>query len=331
MSSEPLDASIIIASYTEARWEALVAAVGSAWRQEPPPLEVIVVVDHNPALFARALADLPDALVVENKGSAGLSGARNTGISFARGRYLAFLDDDAVAAPDWLARLVAWCEEPHVLGAGGRVEPQWQTGRPAWFPDEFMWVVGCTYRGVPQTASPVRNVFGGCMCVRREVFQVAGGFRSEIGRVNTVPMGCEETEFCIRARRRMPQGVFVYEPGALIHHQIPAARATLAYFRARCYSEGVSKAILTKMVGASLSLATEGMHVLRALPLGVGRGLADAIWRGDWSGLARAGAILAGLAVTGWGYLVATLLRWRWPARDYSLPEVAANPKERLS
>lgn len=313
MSTLTLDASIVIATFTEERWDALAAAANSAWQQVPPPAEVIVVVDHNPALFTRAQANLPATIVVESKGPVGLSSARNTGIGLARGRYVAFLDDDAVAEPDWLARLVAWCEHVHVLGAGGRVEPMWLADKPTWFPDEFRWALGCTYRGVPQVAAPVRNVFGGCMCVRREVLQVTGGFRKEIGRVNTLPMGCEETEFCIRARHQFPHGVFIYEPGAVIRHQVPRARTTWSYFVARCYNEGVSKALLTRMVGVSDGLATERVHVLRTLPSGVIRSLSDVVRHSDWAGLARAGAILAGLAVTASGY-ISTLVQLRYRA-----------------
>ena len=77
----------------------------------------------------------------------GISGARNSGIAAARGAIIAFLDDDAIAAPDWLEQLLAGYSSPNVLGVGGAIEPQWQGGRPRWFPPEFDWVVGCTYLG----------------------------------------------------------------------------------------------------------------------------------------------------------------------------------------
>ena len=49
------------------------------------------------------------------------------------GELVAFLDDDAEAAPDWLERLAAMYDDPEVLAVGGRVEPRWQAGRPGYF------------------------------------------------------------------------------------------------------------------------------------------------------------------------------------------------------
>ena len=69
--------SVVICTYSSERWQALVDAVGSVRRQAAPPLEVIVVVDHNPELLARAQRALAPALVVANPGEPGESGSRN--------------------------------------------------------------------------------------------------------------------------------------------------------------------------------------------------------------------------------------------------------------
>src|SRR3954454_13060930 len=98
--------SVVICAYTEERWDDLVAAVDSAWAQTVEPHEVIVVVDHNPALLERVRQEFPRATAVENAAARGLSGARNSGVQVATGDIVAFLDDDALAAPDWLKWLV---------------------------------------------------------------------------------------------------------------------------------------------------------------------------------------------------------------------------------
>src|SRR5581483_7826900 len=95
---------------------------------------------------------------------------------------IAFLDDDAAADPSWLAELLRGYQERDVLGVGGRIDPAWSTKRPRWFPEEFAWVVGCTYRGIPSHPSPVRNLIGANMSLRRSVFDAVGGFRTELGR-----------------------------------------------------------------------------------------------------------------------------------------------------
>ncbi len=103
--------SIVICAYTETRWAELLAAVASVQSQTLLPLEIIVVIDHNPTLFERARAAIPDIVLINNEEKRGLSGARNSGIAVARGDIIAFMDEDATAAPDWLARLNAGYED----------------------------------------------------------------------------------------------------------------------------------------------------------------------------------------------------------------------------
>jgi glucosyl-dolichyl phosphate glucuronosyltransferase len=299
--------SVIICAYTADRWNDLVAAVKSVQRQTLLPGEIVVVVDHNPGLLKRVREQVPGVVAVENVETPGLSGARNSGIAIAKGQIIAFLDDDAVATPDWLMFLSAAFVDPGVLGVGGAVTPLWSDGIPGWFPDEFYWVVGCTYRGMPQTAGSIRNPIGANMSFRREIFDIAGGFRNEIGRVGKRPVGCEETEFCIRVRQCRPQSTFFYQPQARVLHNVPNYRSRWSYFCARCYAEGLSKAIVTRCVGEKEGLASERNYSLRTLPQGVMRNLADALFRHALTGFARAGTIVVGLAVTTAGYLVGNI------------------------
>ncbi len=295
--------SVVICAYTEARWSDLQAAVESVRRQTLPPGEIIVVIDHNPAFLQRARQDLPDAVVIDNRQPRGLSGARNSGLAAARGAIVAFLDDDAVAVPDWLEQLFAGYSDANVLGVGGAIEPLWWNDkRPSWFPEEFDWVVGCTYRGMPPVLAQVRNLIGCNMSLRREVFAEVGGFRTGIGRLNALPLGCEETELCIRAGRRWPQGKLLYQPSAKVSHRVPAARGRWSYFWSRCYAEGLSKAQITQFTGFQAGLSSERSYVAHALPLGVLRSLGQVIMRGEGAGVMRAAAIIAGLAFTAAGF-----------------------------
>src|SRR4051812_14154851 len=152
--------SVIICAYADERWSELEAAVASMVNQVLQPIETIVVVDHNPHLLARVRRQLPDVVAVANDEARGLSGARNSGLRTAHGEVVAFLDDDAVAARDWLAWLTPGYLDASVIGVGGSIAPQWSSDRPAWFPEEFDWVVGCTYRGMPEQAATVRNLIG---------------------------------------------------------------------------------------------------------------------------------------------------------------------------
>ena len=181
--------SVVICVYDAARWDSIRRVVASLGVQTHPVDEVIVVVDHNPDLFARVAGEIEGVVAIENGNDRGLSGARNSGAAVAHGEFVAFLDDDAAAAPDWVERLVAACDGDSVLGAGGRSLPRWLERKPSWFPEEFLWVVGCTYRGLPEQTARVRNIYGGCFAIRRDALAELSGFRSEFGRV-----GCQAHE-----------------------------------------------------------------------------------------------------------------------------------------
>jgi glucosyl-dolichyl phosphate glucuronosyltransferase len=297
------DVSVVICAYCQDRWDELTAAIASVQMQSLPPREIVVVVDHNRELFERVRSQVPCVVAVESMEPRGLSGARNSGVAATRSEVIAFLDDDAVAPPDWLEQLAAGYEDPRVLGVGGPVEPLWQEGRPRWFPEEFDWVVGCTFRGMPQTSASVRALIGCNMSFQRQIFDAIGGFRSCMGRVGTHPLAGEETEFCIRACHRWPEGKWLYQPRAKVSHRVPVGRTSYQYFRSRCYSEGLSKALLSEFVGTRDGLAAERAYTFRSLPQGIVRGLADAIRLADPAGLSRAGAILTGLTITTAGYL----------------------------
>lgn len=297
--------SVVTCAYTGQRWDALVEAVASAEAQNPAPHEVVVVIDHNDDLLRRAIDEFPSARVVANEESRGLSGARNTGVRHATGEIIAFLDDDARARPGWLRELARAFEHPTVIGAGGVAVPAWETHAPSWIPAEFLWVVGCSYRGLPATAAEIRNPIGANMAFRRAVVERVGGFTDGIGRVGRTPLGCEETELSIRARAATG-GRIVQVPDAEVEHLVSPDRTRWRYFRRRCWAEGLSKAIVSRRVGSEAALERERSYVSRTLPTGVGRGLADA-FRGDRSGVARSGAIVVGLMITVAGYVIGLL------------------------
>jgi glucosyl-dolichyl phosphate glucuronosyltransferase len=303
-----MEISVIICAYTEDRWTDIVNAVVSLQQQVQPPSEIILSIDHNDALYKRACEYFPETIrTIQNTGPRGLSAARNSGIAIAKGDIIGFLDDDATAAPDWLSLLSSHFDSEKVLGVGGSVQPAWPGEKAAWFPDEFLWVIGCTYKGLPERKAVIRNPMGGCMCVRRDVFSEVGGFRDGIGRIGRIPLGCEETELCIRARQKWPERVFLYEPKSQIFHHIPFWRINFSYYLSRCYAEGISKSYISHIVGKGDGLSSERTYTFRVLPAGVLKGLADGM-RGDFPGFARAFSIVAGFSATAFGYLAGKLM-----------------------
>lgn len=326
------DFSVVICVYTEDRWEDILAAVGSVRAQSLPAREILLVVDHNPALLERLAKEYGQpgrsgaVRVLANAGPRGLSAGRNTGIADARGEIVAFLDDDAVAEEDWLRHFDKGYDDPRVMAVGGRTVPAWSSGRrPAWFPEEFDWVVGCTYKGLPPGTVRVRNVLGGNASFRRTAFDAAGGFATGIGRDGDKrPLGGEETELCIRLTRALPRAVLLIDDRAVIHHKVPAVRERFGYFRTRCYAEGLSKALVSRSVGSDKGLESERRYTTRVLPAGVARGVRDALL-GRPGGAGRAGAVVTGVLAAAGGYAVGSV-RSRRNGAAFSVPAVERPP-----
>ncbi|GAA1767357.1 glycosyltransferase family 2 protein [Kocuria aegyptia] len=302
--------SVVVCAFSEQRWDELCAAIASLEQQSLVPEDVVLVIDHNDRLFERALEVFDRATIMRNTAEKGLSGARNTGTEAARGSIILFLDDDATADRRWVERMVAPLEDPDIVGVGGTALPAWEGGAaPPWFPEEFYWVVGCSYRGLPTHRAQIRNPIGATMAFRASSLRECGGFASTLGRVGDKPVGCEETDLSLRIAAAQPQSRVILARDAVVHHRVPRQRQTASYFLRRCYWEGVSKAVLVHRLGerATQGLSDERKHALRTLPQGMLLAVAEA-WKRRSPALAlRAGSIPMGLAVTAAGYVAGSL------------------------
>ena len=307
--------TIVVCAYTLERWADLnegVLVAAAQLRASGRDGRVLVTVDHNDDLLARA-GQIPDPLVevVPNARRRGLSGARNTAIEMIDTDLVVFLDDDATPEPGWLDALLAAFDDESVMITGGAAIPRWPDGakRPPSLPaaagqrGELDWVVGCSYRGMPTTRAPIRNVMGCSMAFRTEIFTTAGLFGEDLGRVGKVPYGCEETELCIRARMSHPGMQILFEPASLVRHRVSPDRLRWDYLWRRCYAEGISKAAVTERTSRQVTLAAEMSYTTTILPRGVLRELAS-VPRTGLRGLGGAAAIVSGLALTTIGYVV---------------------------
>jgi Glycosyltransferases involved in cell wall biogenesis len=168
--------SVVICGYTMERLEVFTAAIDSVLAQTHRPLEVVIVIDGNPTLHERIVTrygDDPSVRIELNDENRGISYSRTRGAELATGEVVAFIDDDAVAEPTWIAEHVRVYEESDAVAVAGPVLPVWLEGEPDWFPAEFSWLVGCTepgfarWRGDPQRIRVERVVSAGCVPGRR--------------------------------------------------------------------------------------------------------------------------------------------------------------------
>jgi GT2 family glycosyltransferase len=263
--------AVVVCVHLRERIPVLAEAMGSLRAQELLPEEVVVVVDGDRSVLDAVRRVVPGIQLVWTGGGRGLSLARNRGVAAVSTDLVAFLDDDAVADPGWLRRLVLAVDGPSVLGASGRSLPRWESAAPRWMPPELLWTVGCSYHGMPERREEVRNFFGGCGVVRRDVFLAVGGFSLALGRKARGVAGGEEAEFCSRALAAHPGSCFVFEPGAVIHHHVPDSRARPSYVLRRCWADGRAKARLLRAPGPD-RLGPERRFVRQVLTLPGGRG-----------------------------------------------------------
>lgn len=228
------------------------------------PYEILLVLDPDKDLvqFYQPRVS-PDVTIVVSDGK-GLSNARNSGIKSAEGEIIAFIDDDAEADRQWLEKLLVHYSDAEVIGVGGSAKAVWTRKRPIWFPEELDWIVGCSYKGLPEKVSAVRNPIGCNMSFRKAAFSTVGNFDCAIGRVGKKLLAAEETEFSIRVRSRMPGATILYDPSAIVYHRVESSRQTLRYVITRSFYEGVSKAVVAGAQESSSALSTES-HYLRYL------------------------------------------------------------------
>jgi hypothetical protein len=295
--------SVVIPTYTRARWDWLGECVASVQAQTVPALEIIVVVDHNPELLEEIAREFTGVTAVPNIGDRGVSGARNSGVKASKGEVAAFLDDDSVVTPDWLATLLAHIVQPDVVGVGCYSDGLWDADAPcpAWFPLEFSWTIGVSYFGLPKEPTAVRNVWTSAMLVKRSAFELVDGFREDFGKIGNRSLP-EDTDLCLRIASMQDNAIWMWDPAKVMQHRVPAGRATFSYLMSRCFLQGWGKAAMAHMDGFGESTSSERNYALRTLPAGVRRGLRDAL-RGDLAGLGRAGSIVMAFSVTVLGYL----------------------------
>jgi glycosyltransferase involved in cell wall biosynthesis len=238
-----MQVSVVVCTYADERYDDFVEAAESVLAQEYDPVELVVVVDGNEAVFERARAEFGDrenVILHCNDENRGLSYSRTRGVEHASGEVIAFLDDDAVARPDWVAELVRGYEETDAIAVGGRMVADWVAGKPAHLPEEFYWLIGVNYEERLEPWTEVRNTLGSNLSFRRQVFDEVGGFDEQVGLSGDDQLQAEETELCIRMYEAFGTGV-LYNPDAVAAHKIFDYRTRTGWLLRRAFWQGYSK------------------------------------------------------------------------------------------
>jgi len=295
--------SVVVCTHTERRYMLVLECLQSVAANTVRPHELLVVVDSNPALLQRLRGDpRVDARILASTGR-GVSAARNTGVAAATGEFVAFIDDDAVAEPDWLSELCRPFEDPAIVGTGGRIVPRWE--RPnRLLPDELLWTVGSTYAGHPVHPQAITRPVGCNMAANRYALDKVGGFPVEFGPSGPAAKSHsnEEIALALQLRAVFGERCIWYAPAALVRHFVPAERGTWGYLWHRCLAEGVSKADVRIRYGTA-ALGYDRGYVRRTLLPAIARYATRGVLRADRLSGAKAVAATCGLLVTGGAYV----------------------------
>ncbi len=211
----------------------------------PPSVEwEVLVVDNNSPDKTREVIEqycerYPGRFRYLFEGRQGKSNALNSGIRDARGKILAFMDDDVLVAPDWLQNLTAALDSGQWSGAGGRILSQQAIEVPEWLDLEGKYGVGGMLalfdhgdKGFELKTPP----FGTNMAFEARIFAELGGFRTDMGPCPGSELRNEDMEF---GRRVMGAGERLwYVPDAVVYHAIPPNRLQQEYLLRFWYDHG---------------------------------------------------------------------------------------------
>ncbi|RCW48868.1 glycosyltransferase [Paenibacillus prosopidis] len=236
-----------VAICTHNRAEDVREALLSLLRQNFTDAFEVIVVDNRSTDNTKQvvqevnkMTSIPIIYVYEER--LGLSVARNRAIREAKGEYVLFLDDDAMASKEWISGIVSLFEtDPRIGCVGGRIEPAWEGAEPTWLlPENRTLYTILDYSNEIVEMKKPAIPFGANVAFRKSVFDSLKPFREDLGRVGSNLLSSEEAELIDRIRSR--HTVF-YTPHAWVRHKIPRSRVSRKWLLRRIYWQGVSSAV----------------------------------------------------------------------------------------
>ena len=232
---------------------------GLARQTADPASFDILVVDSGSNLAAaeelvRLVAAHPDVRLIRLE-QPGVSRARNAGACAARGDYIAYIDDDAIPAEDWIERIHAAIGEPRPPALiGGRILPRWEAPLPRWWPPSLrgvLSIIEAEDAGEFRSAAlpPGLEPYGANMVVHVRTLLAVGGFGRGSGRQGRALLSDEEVQLAWTLQDADHSVRF--DPSIVVHHQIQSARLTPPWLLSRLYWQGISTVRTRRILGRS--------------------------------------------------------------------------------
>ena len=227
--------SVVICSYNRAAY--IGGALDSLYQQTASKdhFEVIVVdnnsTDGTEQVVAKWRSENQEGhFHYSTETNQGASFARNTGAQLAKGAWLCFMDDDAVATPSYIENIIQHIlAKPEAIGFGGRIIPKYIPSEPKWMSYYVSSLVG-NFDYAP-TACAFENgkyAIESNMIVQKDVYDAIGGFNTQIpGVVGTLRIGGEGKELFYKI---LALGhTIYYDPAICVHHVVEVKKLTSEY------------------------------------------------------------------------------------------------------
>lgn len=222
----PLFFSVVVCTRNGA--STLRSCLEALGRQTWPHYEVLVIDDGSTDATAEIVLAFP-SVCYHRQNHAGLSVARNLGLSLARGEVIAYTDDDCLPDEDWLLHLATAYDDPGWVAAGGpNIPPPPRNNVEA--------VVGLAPGAPAQVllADAEAEHLPGCnLSIRKSALLAIGGFRAEFRAAG------DDVDVCWRLQSA--GGRLRYVPGAVVWHH---RRATVGAYLRQQRGYGDAEALL---------------------------------------------------------------------------------------
>jgi len=272
--------TVVLPTYR--RPDGLARALRSLAAQHDPGVEwELLVVDNDTAPSAEATvhalaSEIAAAVMVLRERAPGAAHARNAGIDAAKGEVVAFIDDDVVAEPGWLAHLVRPLLDERADAAGGRVALDDSVAVPRWLGRDWLGYLSPYDRGPDERLLAADDyVLTANAAFRTDRLRALSGFDEALGPRAGSPMVNDDLDLC--RRFVAAGGRIVYVPDAVVIHELPPDRLTPGYLVRRSYAQGRSDWLLERDANSRRPLGgAKGILVhLRRL-------LGDRVREGPW-------------------------------------------------
>lgn len=152
----------------------LIEAIGSIYEQTYQDVEIIIIdQSSNDGSVEAVRREYPKSNIIALDKNLGVAAGRNYGASLARGKYLLFLDNDAVISKNALAEIKRLFESDPLIGAiAFKIVNYYSDKISNWgYPKNMKKFVNRTF---------ITTNFIGCgNAVRKDVFDQVGGFNSD--------------------------------------------------------------------------------------------------------------------------------------------------------